>query len=223
MPMVVSRHPPRSPRRVALIGFDFGEVCVPIANALSGSTQVMLLLARRELERMREPVAAGVRLVPFDKPRLRQPLRQASMCRFLLGRLRSFAPDVVHLQQGHLWFNFALPLLPDAPLVVTIHDHTPHPGDRGSRKTPVAITNLAFRRADQLIVHAERLKQEVVALRNLDPARIHVVPHVAIDTVPGLPETADDGHTVLFFGRLWPYKGLDRLIAAEPLISARVP
>jgi len=27
---------------------------------------------------------------------------------------------------------------------------------------------------------------------------------------------------VLFFGRIWPYKGLDHLIRAEPLISARV-
>src|SRR5262249_40553785 len=32
-----------------------------------------------------------------------------------------------------------------------------------------------------------------------------------------------DGHSVLFFGRLWPYKGLEYLIRAEPRITAEVP
>jgi hypothetical protein len=33
----------------------------------------------------------------------------------------------------------------------------------------------------------------------------------------------DDSCTVLFFGRIWPYKGLDVLIRAEPRISERIP
>jgi glycosyltransferase involved in cell wall biosynthesis len=33
----------------------------------------------------------------------------------------------------------------------------------------------------------------------------------------------EDERQVLFFGRIWAYKGLDTLIQAEPLISHRVP
>ena len=37
-----------------------------------------------------------------------------------------------------------------------------------------------------------------------------------------LPE-AEDENMVLFFGRIWPYKGLEHLIRAEPLVTAAVP
>src|SRR5204862_519335 len=74
----------------------------------------------------------------------------------------------------------------------------------------------------------------------IDPVRVHVVPHVSLDDVgttgtskittksTRMTETAgagpdDDRPTVLFFGRIWEYKGLEYLIRAEPLISAQVP
>jgi glycosyltransferase involved in cell wall biosynthesis len=54
-------------------------------------------------------------------------------------------------------------------------------------------------------------------------ATVHVVPHVAIESADHQRVGDDDGRTVLFFGRIWPYKGLDYLIRAEPLITSRVP
>jgi glycosyltransferase involved in cell wall biosynthesis len=36
-------------------------------------------------------------------------------------------------------------------------------------------------------------------------------------------EVQEDDHQILFFGRIWEYKGLEYLIRAEPLISAQVP
>jgi glycosyltransferase involved in cell wall biosynthesis len=37
------------------------------------------------------------------------------------------------------------------------------------------------------------------------------------------PRVCEDDHQILFFGRIWEYKGLEYLIRAEPLITARVP
>jgi glycosyltransferase involved in cell wall biosynthesis len=208
---------------VAMVSFDFGEVCVPIANALSESADVTLILPRSQLEPLAHDVDSSVRVLMFVKPRLRQPLRQTIMCRTVLRALARCQPDVIHLQQGHLWFNLVgLPLLGRRPLVVTVHDPAAHPGDRGGRRTPQAVMNLAFRRADHVIVHAERLRAAMVQRRRMPPATVHVIPHVAIGSVNGRPAGHDDGRTVLFFGRIWPYKGLDHLIRAEPLISARV-
>ena len=75
----------------------------------------------------------------------------------LVRQIRAFQPDVIHFQQGHTWFNFALPLLKSIPLVITIHDPRHHVGDRASRITPQQIMDFGFRRADHVIVHGETL------------------------------------------------------------------
>jgi glycosyltransferase involved in cell wall biosynthesis len=48
------------------------------------------------------------------------------------------------------------------------------------------------------------------------------VPDIVLDESARQPVVEDRG-LVLFFGRIWPYKGLDVLIRAEPLITQRVP
>jgi glycosyltransferase involved in cell wall biosynthesis len=209
--------------RVAMLSFDFAEVCVAIANPLSARADVTLMLPERVAEPVHGDVAAGVRLETFVAPRLRQPLGQLAMCRALLRRIDRFGADVVHLQQGHLWLNPVLSLLRGRALVLTIHDVEQHPGDVASRKTPQRILELGWRRADELIVHTEVTKRTVIRRYGREADAVHVVPHVAIGGPTGSPPAAADGRSVLFFGRIWPYKGLEYLIRAQPEISERFP
>ena len=219
---MIGFHAPRL--AIAMVTFDFGEVCVPIANALSESADVTLILPAPELDPLVHNLHPGVRAVRFAKPRLRQPFRQAVMCRRLLRVLADCTPDVIHVQQGHFWFNLiALPRLRHQPLVVTIHDVVAHVGDRGGKRTPQAVMNVAFKRADQIIVQAERLRSVVTQRYHRPEEDVHVIPHVAIESFDRESAAGDDGRTVLFFGRIWPYKGLEYLVRAEPLITARVP
>jgi hypothetical protein len=53
--------------------------------------------------------------------------------------------------------------------------------------------------------------------------RIHVIPHVAVGPPAIELPDAEDENMVLFFGRIWQYKGLEYLIRAEPLVTAQVP
>ena len=141
----------------------------------------------------------------------------------LLRQLRRFRPDVVHFQQGHMWFNLALPLLRAYPLVVTIHDPRYHVGDRDSQRTPQWLMDFGFRQADSVIVHGEALKRQVVMLLGTSANKVYVIPHVAIGSMNAPRASVDDGKSILFFGRIWEYKGLKYLIEAEPLISQVVP
>ena len=208
--------------RVALLAFDHPEYCAALANGLAETTDVRLWLPEPEAREASAGLRPDVRLTPFANPRLRQPAAQVATCLGLVRGVRRWRPDVVHLQQGHLWLNHFLPLLRSCPLVVTVHDATAHPGDRPTRKTPQWVRDLAFRRADRVIVHADTLRPQAIA-RGVRADRIHVVPHVAVGGPQAHPAAEDDGRTVLFFGRIWPYKGLEHLIRAEPLLSELVP
>jgi glycosyltransferase involved in cell wall biosynthesis len=149
-------------------------------------------------------------------------LRQLRSIRRIVTAIDRFAPDVVHYQHGHLWFNLVLPKLKRYPLVVTIHDPRHHPGDRDSKKTPQSMLDYGYRQADRVIVHATALVTSIESTIGIPAERIHVIPHVAIGATPMPAAIEEADHEVLFFGRIWEYKGLEFLIRAEPLIAEHV-
>jgi glycosyltransferase involved in cell wall biosynthesis len=77
-------------------------------------------------------------------------------------------------------------------------------------------------RADHLIVQSQFARDEILRDFPADK-RISVVPHIQIGQNAASASTLDDRPLVLFFGRIWDYKGLEYLIRAEPLITASVP
>ena len=209
--------------KVAFIAFDFGEYCVRLASAIAQDASLLLFLPTVEAEPYMHLMSDSVDLRTFYKPRLRQPLRQLEMIAQLVRQIKDFRPDVIHLQLGHLWFNWALPIFGDCPLVLTIHDPARHVGDTESRMTPGWVLDRACYRARQRIVHAPQMKELLVERLRIPSNTVHVVPHVLIGEDNGQEQMPEDESLILFFGRLWEYKGLEYLIRAEPSITARVP
>jgi len=209
--------------RVALISFNFPEYCIRVANALSEHADVLLFLPDRLAAPHIAKLCDAVRLVSFPSVRLRQITRQARIIRHIIAEIGKFQPDVVHYQGVHLWFDLALPLLKSYPLVFTVHDFRPHPGDQPLQQTPFSIEMFARRRAAQLIVHNQHTRQLLAPCLVNGPARISVIPHIQIGSELASSSCQEEDHLVLFFGRIWAYKGLDYLIQAEPFITARVP
>ena len=209
--------------RVAMISSNFGEYCVRLANAVSRHADVLLLSPDRLLAPHIEKLDQAVRLFPFRNPRLRQPFRQFQTIRKVFRAVEDFAPDVVHYQGFHPWFDLALPLWRRYPLVCTVHDFRPHPGDRLSQKTPFWVEMFVRRRADQLIVHSQHVQAQMVRQLGGCGKNVSLMPHIQIGQELPPPTAQEDERLILFFGRIWEYKGLEYLIRAEPLISARVP
>jgi len=210
--------------RVAYLSFDFLEYSIRLASALARHAEVLLMLPGTDAEPYLGLLDGAVVFRPFSPPRLRQPIRQMRMLASLRQQMKSYSADIFHLQQGHLWLNLGLRFMPQSGFVLTVHDCRRHPGDKPSRKTPQWILDLSQRRADEIIVHSNFVKQQLARGGRIPDESIHVIPHIGL----GHPLVESKPHhhhppTVLFFGRIWEYKGLEFLIRAQPFITSQVP
>ena len=214
--------------KVAFVSFYLGEYCVRLASGIAedSDTSVRLFLPKKEAEPYLRLLNSPVGLQLFDMPRMRHPFKHVQMLASLVRQIRSFNPDVIHLQFVHLSFNlFALPFLKNYPLVLTVHDALIHPGDADSAKTPQWVYDRACHQARERIVHAPQVKELLLQRMGIPSDTIHVIPHVLMGEDSALveEEPLSEVPEVLFFGRIWEYKGLEYLIRAEPLITSIVP
>ncbi|MCD4678173.1 MAG: glycosyltransferase family 4 protein [Desulfobacula sp.] len=87
---------------------------------------------------------------------------------------------------------------------------------------------------DQIIIHTEKGKEEVIDLYSVEPSKINIIPHG--DYKFFLPENkmtsseakkslgiSDQCRTILFFGAIRENKGLENIIKAMPLIIRQMP
>lgn len=190
---------------------------------MADAHEVLLMLPSNVATEHESMIDTRVRYERFFRPRYRQPFRQLATIAHIIRTIRKFSPNVVHFQNGHLFFNLFLRWIKKFPLVITIHDPRQHLGDKESLITPQWLMDAGFRNADRAIVHGTELVSVVEGEIGIPKNRLHVIPHIAIGErkMKGVP--SDDGQTVLFFGRIWEYKGLDYLIRAEPAVTARFP
>jgi glycosyltransferase involved in cell wall biosynthesis len=204
-----------------------------LATALARRSHDVDLLASPELfGRRREP--DGYRrhetFLPLSgrllRGRPRSPLRvlvkgveYAPSVRRSLRRLHLLAPDVVHVQ----WLGvprydvrWLRSLARRYPLVVTAHDV------RARRSWNAAGWLEALTVADRVVVHSERAVEELAAA-GVARARLARVAHPVFDAPPGHEPSEPGGATLLFFGLLRSYKGVDVLLRALGPITEAVP
>lgn len=149
----------------------------------------------------------------FRRSRLRLPVK-ALEHPLGMARLAVRRADVVHLQWLAAPELDRLLLRSRAPLVFTAHDLLP-------RRTAAkhALWRSLFARFARVVVHSER-GRETLAAFGVAPERLRVIGHPVFRAPV---ERRDDGRTVLFFGVIRPYRGLeDALAVAERLPDVRL-
>jgi glycosyltransferase involved in cell wall biosynthesis len=214
--------------RVALISFAFADYTIRLANAVAPRTDKVALLLPRSMDLAKlSAVDQRIDLYRFGSGCLspRNP-RYALGFGSALEHLRRFKPDVVHVQGGFdHWFAYAAPFLGMYTLVSTFHDVKMHVGSESPRAE--FHRWWARRLSKEIIVHGERLREQMLSDYRMPGDRVHVVLHGAGDVEPFTrhmrEDLQEDGNLVLFFGWIVEYKGLEYLLKAQPLIAKEVP
>src|SRR5918992_1435090 len=155
--------------------------------------------------------------------------RPRSRLRFLLKgieyfpsvrRLRravsAFRPDVVHVQwlpMPRYDLRWVERLRRDRPVLFTAHNVFPHEGE-----ADVERRRELYEAFDRVVVHTRKGAEEVERF-GIPPDRIVRIPHGTFDAPPAAAITPPSGRTLLFYGLIRRYKGLDVLIRALPEIA----
>ena len=139
--------------------------------------------------------------------------------RLALRRLDALAPELVHVQWlGVVPYDvrWLRSLATRRPVVLTAHDVAPR------RRANLRRWREALRLADRVVVHSDNAIEKLAAA-GVRRERLVRIPHAVFDPPPGHVPAEPSGQTLLFFGLLRAYKGLDVLLRALPLVARAVP
>jgi alpha-maltose-1-phosphate synthase len=208
--------------KICLLAFWYAEYTIQLANALSKKEHVTLMLPENLAKQYVGMINKTVELCPFHCPRLRYPTNLLMVYKILI-QIKKVAPDIIHLQEGRPWFNLLLPLIKKKyRFVTTIHDVTPHYGEK--RSEGVFFADIPIKHSSGIIVHGNKLAEELIENYNISNDKIYIIPHGVLSLYKEFinQEVTEDEYSILFFGRIWEYKGLRYLIEAEPYISRQI-
>lgn len=131
----------------------------------------------------------------------------------LVSKINIFQPDVLLFTMFHPWNALIAQRIPHTPSVVFIHDPKPHPDLEGW--VYGRLEQDSIRRARRCIILSENLVDEMIK-RGASKDQIDVIPlgPYRNDFNRELIPVEREIPTILFFGRVVPYKGLEVLLQA---------
>jgi glycosyltransferase involved in cell wall biosynthesis len=219
---VTGTHQPLHVTIVALtVGFGSAPYVQMLPEALSRHAKTSLVAP----EHFNDPVT-DVELVKFrtgvsPKYALLQSLKPWSHAD-LLRKVRGTRPDVIHILNGYGYpWALAIAAFGGAPIITTLHDPSPHPGNRVDA---VAFHTGKFTLARSAGIHIHDGIFLPDVQRRFPRKPLFVIRHPSFASrylrhaVPGIAK----GRSVLFFGRVEHYKGIEVLLRAAQLLPSDI-
>ena len=219
--------------KILCLSFWFYDYTIQFANALSKRCTVMLLIPDNVSQEYLDLIDEQVDVYRFQyfRSSFRGYLSILPMITEIIKQTKAFNPDIIHYQVHNPLLCAVLPLLRGCPHVATIHDVKPHPGEdsmfhRGAISYK-ALLYYSRKYSDHIFVHGNNLKKDMMENFSVPGGKVHAMPMGEHEVEPFTryenKDLQEDGNTILFFGRIHAYKGLDYLIKAEPFITREVP
>lgn len=136
--------------------------------------------------------------------------------------VESFAPDLALVEWWHTFFSPALGSLirglkrAGIRLGIECHNILPHERRWIDRR----LASFTFSPVDNFITHSNADREDLLGLMPRKQVEVAYLPTFAEFTSPA--DASRDGRTILFFGIVRKYKGLDVLLRAMPKVLAKV-
>src|SRR5262249_48397428 len=115
-------------------------------------------------------------------------------------------------------------------IVLTVHNVNAGKRDGNDSALNRATLRMQYRLMDHIFVHTEKMKQELIEEFDVRAEKISVIPFGINNSVPDTELTSAEAKrklgikksdkTILFFGAIRPYKGLEYLAEAFAQLSA---
>lgn len=109
-------------------------------------------------------------------------------------------------------------------IALTVHNVNAGKRDANDNLLNHLTLKIQYQLADHIFVHTDRMRNDLVNEFGVSKNKITVIPFGLNNTVPNTKRTAEEARrllgvrstdkTILFFGRIAPYKGVEYLIAA---------
>jgi len=213
--------------RVAIYAPHFAEYSYRLASGLAHHCDVRLVLNRKDANQQWELADIAV-AAPFETRIRDLSLRRGGAIGIPASFLDiiSFRPDIVHCHEvpeiyTSRLIQFLRPL--GIPLVLTVHDAIPHseggsgtsPREDGWRGRMRAAASIVTTHGESCVADFRRASPDFKGVTVSSMHGVLMVPP-ARGTVAA-PEAA----RILFFGRMWAYKGLDVFIDAIDMLAKR--
>lgn len=142
----------------------------------------------------------------------------------LRRHLQRFKPDVLYYPMLHPWTSLVNWMVPNVAKVITLHDPMLHQGERSPLL--LLLQRIAMKQASRVILLSQSFI-DLVEGQGVPRELISVIPLGEFSYYLRDAKTSTTiirkKPTLLFFGRIFAYKGLDVLLAAFPLIKKRIP
>lgn len=212
--------------RVALFSMNFIDYSIQLANSLAKKDlNVLLVVPDTHIKEFNIIEDSNACVYIYDRLRFNNKSNIFSVFN-LLRRIIEFNPEVIHIQGVYFWFSLILPLLcRKFSLITTLHDVKPHLGEDNLQTRFMIYCGIRY--SDQIFVHGRILKEQMIKEHYFPTEKIHVIPIGEHNVAPfkkyEKQNVKIEKNFILFFGRIWEYKGLEYLIKAEPLITEAIP
>lgn len=138
----------------------------------------------------------------------------------IIKTLKKIKPDIIHISANHFWIFGLYLYLNNKNVVLTLHDINEHEGEQNLIN--ILTNRLHIKLAKHIFVHGDKLRN-ILVMKGYPENAISVIKHGDYSFFTKYKKDICEDGSILFFGRIVDYKGIQYLIEAVPLIKKQIP